>query len=147
MSSKAGETVTVEVRSARRDPLRFAWSEDAPLRFRELVNDGRALELWDRAPVDAAPAGFKDPYWARNEHGAWYIVAWPRAGKGHEPCAYPVDDEVRMRLAMLKASPDVAGAVIASLLRMSKNPELRSSHPQHITHVAPVRALLHSRIA
>lgn len=143
---RPGDVVAAEIRSARREPLRFAWSDASPLRFRETLHAPRELELWDRAPVNATPAGFKDPWWARNEHGAWYVVAWPRAGSRESaPTAYPCDDEVRLRLSMLGASPEVARAGARMLLDAAAYRDGQSDFA--VGRVGPVRAVLGHAIA
>lgn len=42
------------------------------------LHDGTVVELWDRAPVAAAPSGYCDPHWTRIGD-RWHIVARPRA--------------------------------------------------------------------
>lgn len=97
----------VTVHSTRFDPVRVVGYGD----------DLLSLELWDQAPVSAAPTGYCKPWWARAD-GRWYIVAAPRKGSRTvrlDIVAYDVTDEVRLRLSAIRASKDVTDTVLGHL--------------------------------
>lgn len=112
MTSKLapGETVVPFVVSVKR--MNGVWDDRLILAPEGSTAVVGTLELWDRAPLSAAPEGYCDPWWARAvETGTWWIVARPRKSserkRGPEPVAYYVDKEVRLRLQAYRgfASP------------------------------------------
>jgi hypothetical protein len=88
--------------------------------------DRVALELWDQAPTSATPSGYSDPWWARDAGGSWWVVARSRTTSRRRPTtmvAYRVDDEVRLRLSMTKASREVGREVARGLLSRAGVPK------------------------
>jgi hypothetical protein len=88
--------------------------------------DRVALELWDQAPTSATPSGYKDPWWARDAGGRWWVVATSRNTSRRrlaETVAYRVDDEVKLRLSMTKASREVGREVARGLLSRAGVPK------------------------
>jgi hypothetical protein len=88
--------------------------------------DRVALELWDQAPVSATPSGYRDPWWARDAAGQWWVVSTTRRNARRDRdsmVAYRVDDEVRLRLSMTKASREVGREVARGLLSRAGIPK------------------------
>ena len=137
MAPKPGDTIVardVYLHSLKREPLRV-------VKMYELVT----LELWDRAPLDAAPSGYCDPWWARDPEGKWWVVSRPRAGRTVrlDIVSYCVDDEVRMRLSSLRASEDVVKPMLRNM-GYGRSPIAPYSQ---VGVMNPIVALLQSRIA
>ena len=85
-----------------------------------------ALELWDQAPVSAAPSGWADPWWARDAAGHWWVVSTTRRNARRdrsETVAYSVNDEVELRTSMLHCSPEVGREVARNLLTRAGVPK------------------------